>query len=499
MGSTSSNLKTISSSNVIYVSILGVILFLSCLLYIDIPNNLSTQLLSRVLILMSLSTAVFMLYTKKHVKNFKWISILFFFLLSYVIVHFQMQFIHILGFELQNRYLEWFVWASGFSGNKSSIISLFGLLSFYIGFILSKYKPQVSHSKRHSELKHSNTLLLVLCAYIFYILFFLTSGSYRSGMYAAGDESSVSVYFFTAFNNMIMAALAIRLYKINLLSDKKYSLVKYIQFIGLPISILICWHMLFSLYVGDRGPVLTFSLFYFGLYFIRWKKVNIIPLLFFVSVFGSLFTFIGQLRVTDNSKNYLDRVNTTISDDKGNDRYKTNDIPLAGTIELAFSGRCLNHSVENVPSKYDYKYGYYQLGGLVEGIPFLGKPYLYFLGGNDWRFAGTSNFISYLIQGNNPEYGDGRTVVADLYLDFGPIGVMVGLFAFGFFIRRADLNLSTGNNSSMFFWIACLIYLSSAIYIGRSSILFVFQKIMHVYILFWINYIFNRVLKMNTY
>ena len=38
----------------------------------------------------------------------------------------------------------------------------------------------------------------------------------------------------------------------------------------------------------------------------------------------------------------------------------------------------------------------------------------------DKKFDGSANFITYLIQGEKPRYGDGTSVVADLYLDFGP-------------------------------------------------------------------------------
>ena len=57
---------------------------------------------------------------------------------------------------------------------------------------------------------------------------------------------------------------------------------------------------------------------------------------------------------------------------------------------------------------------------------------------NDWKYDGSANFITYLIQGNDPSYGDGTSASADLYLDFGGYGVFFGLFIFGLLFQFFD-------------------------------------------------------------
>ena len=99
-----------------------------------------------------------------------------------------------------------------------------------------------------------------------------------------------------------------------------------------------------------------------------------------------------------------------------------------------------------------------------------------------------------MIQGDDPKYGDGRSSTADLYLDFGVFGVVVGLFLFGIFASRADFTLSHGGSVSLFFWLTALIYLTGAFYIGRSSILIFLQRVVQVYFFLLINHYLFEVL-----
>ena len=151
----------------------------------------------------------------------------------------------------------------------------------------------------------------------------------------------------------------------------------------------------------------------------------------------------------------------------------------------------------NVPSKYDYHYGYFQMEQIVSSIPFLSGFYNKYVGKGHKKYDGSSNFITYLIQGDDPKYGDGRSSTADLYLDFGVYGVIVGLFLFGIFASRADFTLTYGGSVSLFFWLTALIYLTGAFYIGRSSILIFLQRIFQVYFFLLANHYLFEILGRN--
>ena len=110
--------------------------------------------------------------------------------------------------------------------------------------------------------------------------------------------------------------------------------------------------------------------------------------------------------------------------------------------------------------------------------------------GGEFRYQGSAFFLTYLVLGDDAKSGEGSTATSDLYLDFGIPGVIFGFLIFGLIIRRLDNSLLFSFENNFFIWIAALCYLSSAVYIARSAILFQIQQIIPIYIviLFFVNF-----------
>lgn len=463
-------------------------LFYSFHLFRNVPNGMDVTYMKSIINLMLVSTIIFFIYYFNSAKTISWISILFLFSLSYIIVHFQLPILHSYGFKLNNKYLLKWAWGSKDIVNKSLLISTMGLLAFYAGYALlsgKKYSRNNNKMIKHKSVLYFN--LLIYISYFLYILFFITSGSYKYGNYAAGDQMSISNYFFSGFNIFLSASILLKLYYIRERNYENISFLDYIKTIGYGITILTFWHIAFSFYVGDRAPIINYGLLYLGLYFVRWKRLNLIYLIGIIFILGTVFTILAKVRTNKNNKGYVERFNKVIQSDKRTKKFNNTKIPLSQTVELAFSVRCLNHVVKNIPSKYDYKYGYFQLNQIVAGLPWISKYFLKYIGNNEWKNGDSSNYITFLIQGDNAKYGDGKTPSADLYLDFGIYGVVIGLFMFGIFVKKADEIMIHNNSISLFFWIATMIYFASAFYLGRSSLLNYFQRIMQIYIILIVN------------
>ena len=488
------------------ICLLLILLFVVSLIrYVFEQGNMNQIFMRDSLFIYLGATLLFFYYIKRTQKLIPWISILVLFVISYSVVQFQLPLIHVLGFEMKNSYFQWFIWSNKSVPNKSVIISVLGMISFYIGYILLRRKNldtdiNQSRQSRQFALLRLNSYywpILTIC-YLSYIGFIVTSGSYKYGVYSAGDEMAVSSYFSTVFNNCLLCAIGLRLYYINSLQLKTISFSKYISLMGVSLTMIVFWHLLFSFFVGDRGPIMMFGLMYFGLYFIRWKRITFLQMAVFFIVSSFVFSILSQVRTKTGKKDFATRVQSVLSDDsKRNTNFKGGVIPLSQTVELAFSVRCLNHVVANVPSKYDYHYGYFQMEQIVSSIPFLSGFYNKYVGKGHKKYDGSSNFITYLIQGDDPKYGDGRSSTADLYLDFGVYGVIVGLFLFGIFASRADFTLTYGGSVSLFFWLTALIYLTGAFYIGRSSILIFLQRIFQVYFFLLANHYLFEILGRN--
>lgn len=463
------------------------------ILSLDIPNFFDVSFFKKNLY--PVYIAYFIYFGMKKIKygNISWLSIYFLFVLSYFIVHFQLPILESLGFSASGYFKE-FIWANEYSGNKATLIASLGIVSFFLGDSISIKKMKRSQEKKKEKLskrkKKSNVLITITI--LTYVLFFITSGSYKSGYYAVGDQMFISDYFYSIFNMVLPAAIIERLYYMSSLDLKGINIKKYIEMVGIPLSLMVFWHILFSLYVGDRGPILMFAFYYFSLYLTRIAKINLVKLLIGAVLIGMLMWVVGQARTKSSGAGFFQRMEYAASSDhKHASRLNMKSGPSAMTLELALSGRCLNHAVANVPSKYDFKNGYYQSKQILGGIPFTGRFLLRFFGENERKYDGSANFITYLIQGDDPKYGDGTSPTADLYLDFGIWGVGIGFFIFGMLFHRFDESLRFDESPNLLIWTLAIVYFGGAIYLGRTSILINIQKVIPIYVIICMSQFFS--------
>ena len=241
------------------------VLFLFC------PEDINKPFIFVCLIIVLLSLIIFFIIRRKQKNRFILFSITTFFLISYIIVHFQIPIIELIGISIKSNVF-YFIWANESIMNTSVVISSLGILAFMIGSIFTEYKNEQHKSNDIKYRTNKSIFFLIIPTYIFYILFFITSGSYLEGAYYAGDQLGMSNYFFSAFNVFLSAILITRLYYISLLENKNINIISYLKLFGMPILIITFWHIVFSFYVGDRGPVLGYGIILFSLFFTRYHK-----------------------------------------------------------------------------------------------------------------------------------------------------------------------------------------------------------------------------------
>ena len=454
---------------------------ISLFLFFYSPNSLDVNFIKYIITNTAVGILFFGLFQKYFFGSVKIISISFLFILSYVIVHFQIPLAYVLGYNIQSGPFNSFIWGDESYATIAVACSSIALNSFILGFVFTKTKKE----KKIPKFNYNKVItLFTFLGIIFYFLFFITSGSYKYGNYNAGDNLPISKYLFPLFDIFTYSAIVLKSYMLNDKIKHNTSLSKYIMYYGLPLSGIVFWHILFSLFVGDRGPVIISILLYFGLYLVRvLNNKNKLVLISGFVIVSILFSVLGSARSRTSNDSFLNKVES--SDYKN--RYSNNfnsgqDMPGLSTLELALSVRCVNHVISNVPKNYDYKYGLYQLRQIIAVVPFLSGIDKKYISKYDNKFDGSANFVTYLIQGENSTSGDGTSPVADLYLDFGVYGVCIGFLLFGIFIKKAEGVLIFGSSSSLFFFIATMIFLSGCIYIGRGTFLFYFQRIIQMYI-----------------
>jgi hypothetical protein len=436
-------------------------------------------------------TFAFFIIRKIQFNGWNLFSISTIFILGYVVVYYQIQILDLIGITLSPGVYN-FIWSNDSVINQSIGLATIGLLSFYLGFVLFIKNISLSNIRRNQNfILNKRAALVIILAYLAYTLFFITSGSYSSGVYYADDRSSLSVYFFTLFDLSLSAAIIIKTSFMTQNIQREISFYKYLQALGVPVLLLVSWHILFSIYVGDRGEIISYMLLTFGLYFVRFKKISIINVLLIIYFSSIAMQILGDVRQvgSQSETGYTDRVVNSYLD-KSSGRYYDEILPysiLSSTLELSISVNTLNHSLDHIPREHPFRYGLFELQYVLNVIPGLSGFVSKILYEQDKKYYSPSNFISYLIQGDHRSYSNGTSMLADIYIDFGSVGIIFGLFVLGVFMSKGEYMLMAGSYRPSIMWVTTMVFFSNALYLSRSSIAMEFSSIVLIYVLIVFN------------
>lgn len=451
---------------------------------IDVDLNYQRLLLALVFI-------AALLFFKISNINGNWLSFNVIFISGYFIVYFQIILLQHVGYYLPAWSYKQY-WSDPKIENLSLVVSVVAIILYMIGNI---YAGFFNYKKNNVSLKKetNSIFLLVIIIYVSYAAFFSTAGSYRSGVYYAADAMPISNYFLKLFNASLTAAIIVKLTNI-FLSKEQLSLYRYVRFFGLPLLLIITWHLGFSLYIGDRGVIIAYGLLFASAYVYKNKKIGLVKLIFILITASFFLTIVGEVRQSkDKSLTYYEQFVVSLSGKKENSRWYEETVPGDSFIELAQSGRTLNHSLNNVPNNFDFRYGIYALKRISGIIPGMQGVINSIVENGDDNYLSTAEFISYLIQGDNQTYGDGTSITADLYLDFGITGVFLGMFIFGLFIGFNETRFNRGDVSYLNIGVVSFfVFYSKSLYLSRSSIFLELSIIFMVWLFLVINNVLSR-------
>ncbi len=386
-------------------------------------------------------------------KNKNWFRLDILFLLGFSIVHFQWAIMMSMSDQIPLVILMGFIDSSHV--NYATWLSVVGILAWFIGYSIPKRK-----SKKHIisyQFYYKKFFWLTIVLFILFVLMAgkdYLGGAVYKGEGAGGVATGIGVYF------QILSGVSILiLTTIVVLSSKYTSKSKpLIWFLNLDKKYLIFLtvYVLLFLSIGDRGGALTVImtfLFLFGTFVrpISFKQFAII-----IVIGAILMTLIGLGRSEVTGENIVLAGANKIEFESGYDT----------TMELSNSMNTLYRSLSNVPEYHDYFFGQLWLGNLLSSVPFLQNAYQGLTGINRYEM-GSAQYITYLHYGLNPRSGDGTTLIADIYLNFGLIGVIFFMFLLGLFLKKVQNKL----NQESFYWIVIAALLASiAFYMGRSGL-----------------------------
>jgi oligosaccharide repeat unit polymerase len=227
--------------------------------------------------------------------------------------------------------------------------------------------------------------------------------------------------------------------------------------------------------IGDRGPALYQIVLIFGLFTVYVKPIPK-RYLAIIGIAGILLMeIIGFGRVSNT-----DADGTIIT--RGIERV-TNSNLLVLTTSFIVNSRNLYVGVEYVENE-GINYGKTYLTYILSPIPFAQRTFIAVTGEN---IQGSAGFFTELGFGNDPPYGLGTNLVADVYIAFGLPGVLLLFFLLGCLVEHLRNRLKKGGLHIDIIYYGLVMY---SVYLPRATMFTPLNIIVWAIVL---SYLFRRV------
>lgn len=446
------------------------------------------QSIMAVLISVMILSLIAFIYKKESNSNLKgqFFKHSSFFILGFLIVHFQYYLDFLLGNVSSDNV---YIWINKNVVVKGMVLSLIGLLSFFIGYLFCNKIPIRERKVNDGKVIHVK-YLLILAFVSLGIFYFTVNPLYLAGLYGSEEMGVSATYANLIFSLCIFAIIIQNCRNMIVINDIPSSFKNYVKKQGYFLVTLIGIYLLSVLLSGDRGPLITFSIcFISGYFFVTKRKLSLKYGVLMVFGGAFLMTLLGQVRSFDSGLDFSSKLNEAIKKEKIHS--ETSLIPQ--TQELAGSVRTLHTTLDYIPEKEDFLYGRFQFQQFTVVIPFFNIFLETIFDSNHRKYAGSSSYVTWINQGDFPTSGDGTSCIADFYFDFGLFGVLFGMLFFGYFIRYLEIAMYSHTVPSLMTHVFGVVYLSSAFYISRSTVLFDLRTVAWILIILIINKsLFNK-------
>lgn len=364
---------------------------------------------------------------------------------------------------------------------KAITLAAIALVCYLIGNTLYKPSQNKINLSSSSNNKRFSFLTLKIFIILFFVIFiYVTPTSYFLGGY--GDILNSGEMGYLQYKSEQFLQISIWSYIICHLivltnnENRSNGFFNYIATYN-PIFIIISLsYLALIVYAGDRGPFINITiLVYVGYIISQRKKINIFKILFIVIIFGSLLQFLGYFRNTDTNLDFLTRINEVFYiKEEISSRGDGSILPV--TVELATSLGSYHAAVMDQESN-NILYGMGAVGYLISIIPGLGNLL------QKITFIDFNSTAVYITEYLGTDYGAGTTALADTYLNFGFYGVLIIFSFFGYFFARLDSRAYKDfSNNSLFSQVLFMVFISSAVYLGRSSFFSALSNVLLVYL-----------------
>lgn len=357
--------------------------------------------------------------------------------------------------------------------NKSLIACTIGLIAFMEGFKRKSLIRRKITFKVLSILEYRKlfNVLLVFALILFVIFIFTGLKSYLTDVYSGsdtGDKTTNGIYFLIS---MLMLFLA----SFSLIFFWKYREKRILFYI---VCVLYCFLLLLS---GDRNSFFLIAVALTAGYFSYIKQIGRLRL---IAMMASALYLYQVVEISRNSeKRGVDSLISSLMliEEKEKSKY---DIDKSSFSITTSATRIAFYMV---PNRMDFFYGKFKVIGFAGVVPFsrglIVDPSDKFITSTD-----------VLIQGAGTNWSVGSSIIADLYLDFGLVGILIVMFFLGWLARYFQ-SKAIYYQQTMKWPLMYLIVISLFSQLPRYSLDFIVRDIFWALLIFWI---FEKTRKVNN-
>lgn len=463
----------------LFIQIVLLVILMAVLVNGAYPSYMDKSFLASVLLVDLLSLVSFFFIRREQHDGVRrqYVRLSIIFLFSFVVVHFQAYFDLILGnADEKDRFL----WIDYSVVARSSLISSIAMICYIIGYNLHRCRLTVNY-KTESRIGYVNTKWLNLAAMALLMTFFVTvNPNYLKGNY--GSESVGSAAMMASFLFEAIAYAIIVLNCRNLTLGRRYN-ITFWQYVYTQrwIALLLVFYLAAVMLSGDRGAVIYCSAgLFFGYVYVSQKKIPVAVLMLLIVGSALFITILGLVRKEDKSKNFSDRVTMVLDGNGATMSGRDGSASISGnTQELSTSVRTVHIAVSKIPSTFPHTYGLFAMQDALLFIPGLKGAIINFFS-IPRQFTSSAQLLTWIDLGPFATWGVGTSCVADVFIDFGLIGVLLVFFIFGFYSRRMEVLAFSGRPIPLLALIAIFLVFSFSVYIPRATILYSLNKFTYV-------------------
>lgn len=416
---------------------------------------------------------VLVYWINKSRKNKNWVRFDVLFVISFLILHFQIPALEAFGYKDSGIHMSWFNYNTS---NYVVWLSSIALIALLCGFSAGKYFKVKTAKRGIRDISINTKMIDVFLIFLFLSFLVVVGREFLSGEYSGSRNWGAGTsHILRIFNSVLFLRII-------------YFFVEYDQSSGIRrvffgflkntifSAVLLSYLAIFVL-AGSRGELLRFGLAIAAAYALFIRPVSLKFLLSAILIGSTFFTILGLGRVRDvtgiDENIFVRGINALGEAESFSNLF----------LGLAYSIRVLFYAVEYIPDKHPYLYGESFVRGVLDILPFSGAITQNFLELSA-DTAATSVFYNHLIKGVGYTGGMGAEILADIYTNFGEVGVVVCLFLLGLFVIKIERSSKRLNTVSVIIAIVLVYY---SIYWNRSMYLFPLKTM--AYILFF-HYLF---------